>query len=320
MTPGAHTRDRSSSDRNSVPPRHYGPVNAVTGRAVRGRRLAQPALCLALCAAALIPTLAAPPQQTSPPSTAPTSAIAALDAYLTEYEPTLSALVADERFVQKEPYLGPYNPALNMERLLLSEMAFLRLPGDGAWLGHRRVHSVNRKAVSDVDPRALVALFGEGSDAAMDAARAIVETSSAHHLGLPRTVNVPTLPLELVHPRRRSAFDVEDAGVERGVRRLVFRERGAGAIVRFGSLGFLHTTVTVWVEPGGAVRRGDVELATPTGRPATLRVDFEWHGPLKMLVPVRMRETFVSSRGTGVGDARYSNFRRFEVAARLLPQ
>lgn len=289
------------------------------GPASVGRGVQQAALCAALCVAALIST-AALPRQTAPSSPAPTAALAALDAYLTEYEPQLSALVADERFVQQIPYSGPYNPALNLDRLLLSEMAFLRLPGDGAWLGHRRVHRANGKVVSDVDPRALVALFGEGSDAAMEAARAIVETSSAHHLGLPRTVNVPTLPLELVHPRRRSAFEVEDAGIDRKVRRLVFRERGAGGIVRFGGLGFLHATVTVWVEPGGAVRRGDVALAAPTGRPATLRVDFEWHDVLKMLVPVRMRETFVSSRGPGVGDARYSNFRRFEVAARLLPQ
>lgn len=152
--------------------------------------------------AACFPTVAALPRQIAPRSSAPTSSLVALDAYLTEYEPKLSALVADERFTQRVPYEGPYNPALNLDRLLLSEMAFLRLPGDGAWLGHRRVHSANGKAVSDADSRALVALFGEGTDAAVDAARAIVETSSAHHLGLPRTVNVPTLPLELVHPRR----------------------------------------------------------------------------------------------------------------------
>lgn len=318
MTPRAQPRDRSPRCQISAPLRG-GSFDAVTAAASVGRRVAAPPLWVAVCLAACIPTLAALPRQTAPPSNGPASAIAALDAYLTEYEPKLSALVANERFTQRVPYEGPYNPALNLDRLLLSEMAFLRLPGDGAWLGHRRVHSANGKAVSDVDSRALVALFGEGSDAAVEAARAIVETSSAHHLGLPRTVNVPTLPLELVHPRRRSSFDVEDAGIERGVRRLVFRERGAGAIVRFGSLGFLHATVTVWVEPGGAVRRGDVELAAPTGRPATLRVDFEWHDALKMQVPVRMRETFVSSRGNGVGDARYSNFRRFEVAARLLP-
>jgi hypothetical protein len=269
--------------------------------------------------AALIPAWAASLLQIAHASTASTSAIAALDAYLTEYEPKLSALVADERFEQRVPYEGPYNPALNLDRLLLSEMAFLRLPGDGAWLGHRRVNRVNGKPISDAEARSLVALFGDGSDSAMDAARAIVESSSAQHLGLPRTVNVPTLPLELVHPVRRSSFDAEDAGIERGLHRLVFRERGPGAIVRFGHLGFLHATVNVWVEPSGAVRRADVELTTPTDRPATLRVDFEWHETLKMLVPGRMRETFVSSRGNGVGDARYSNFRRFEVAARLVP-
>lgn len=318
MKPGPHAGDRSPRCGTSVCNRG-GLFGAIIGTPV-GRRVSPLTLWAAISVAALVPALAAFPAQPVPASATVTSAVAALDTYLTEYEPKLSALVADERFVQRVPYEGPYNPELNLDRLLLSEMAFLRLPGDGAWLGHRRVQSVNGKAVSDVDSRALVALFGEGSDAALDAARAIVEASSAHHLGFPRTVNVPTLPLELVHPRRRGAFDVTDGGIERDVRRLVFRERGAGAIVRFGSLGFLHATVTAWVEPGGAVRRGDVELAAPTGRPATLRVDFDWHDTLKMLVPVRMRETFVSSRGNGVGVARYSNFRRFEVAARLVPQ
>lgn len=276
------------------------------------------ALCLA-CSLCAVTHIEAGARAQAAGAAAAETVLSALDGYLLEYEPKLMALVADERFEQRIGTSGANNPALNLDRVLRSEMAFLRLPGDGAWLGHRRVQSVNGAPVVGADPRALISLFGDGSEAAMDAARAVVEESSAHHLGFPRTVNVPTLPLELAHPRRRAAFDVHAAGLERGLHRLVFRERGDGAIVRFGHLGHLHATVTLWVQPSGAVRRGDVALAAPSGRPSSLRVDFEWHDTLQMLVPVRMRETFVSSRGDGVGDARYGNFRRFAVAARLLP-
>lgn len=276
------------------------------------------ALCVAVGIVAVTRIEAAPRGQ-RPDAVPALPAIAALDAYLLEYEPKLIALVADERFEQRIGTGGANNPALNLDRVLRSEMAFLRLPGDGAWLGHRRVQSVNGRPVGDTDPRALISLFADGSEAAMDAARVVVEESSAHHLGFPRTVNVPTLPLELAHPRRRVAFDVREAGRESGLHRLVLRERGEGAIVRFGHLGYVHATVTLWVQPSGAVRRGDVELTASGGRPSSLRVDFGWHGALQMLVPVRMRETFESSRGDGVGDARYRNFRRFVVAARLLP-
>ena len=51
-----------------------------------------------------------------------------------------------------------------------------------------------------------------------------------------------------------------------------------------------------------------------------MRVDFTEHKGLGMLVPTEMRETFpVEQPAAGTGVARYSNFRRFQTSARIVP-
>ncbi len=70
-----------------------------------------------------------------------------LDAYLKAYEPLLSTLVADERMSQR------VGPSLDVNRrsftakpqnlALISEVAFVSLPGGAGELGFRRVVEVN---------------------------------------------------------------------------------------------------------------------------------------------------------------------------------
>ncbi len=284
--------------------------------------------CSLVLLALFVPTLAAD-QDSSP------VVVERLDAYLSSYEAQLSAVVADEVFEQRvRPSVsgagvfdgggaalrGGGDPGLNLNLRLESEMAFLRLPGDREWLGQRRVRVVNRVAVPPAPALTeLLADDGRGIERAI----AIVHEGSRYHLGTPRSVNVPTIPLELAHPRRRQAFDVKVAGTAslagRPVTRVEFTERGPGTIVRFGDLSYAHAVVTLWVAADGSVHRGVVRLRGPGAVPTELDVTFAHNTTVGILVPVRMRETFLVDRGEGEGMATYTNFRRFTVSTRLLP-
>src|SRR5688572_28498621 len=75
-----------------------------------------------------------------------------LDQYLFEYETQLSTVVADERMTQRDGAARSANrqtaePTKNRE--IISEVAFIGLPGDAGWLGFRRVVKVNGKALPD---------------------------------------------------------------------------------------------------------------------------------------------------------------------------
>jgi hypothetical protein len=57
------------------------------------------------------------------------------------------------------------------------------------------------------------------------------------------------------------------------------------------------------------------------GRPPHVRVEFEPHAELQMMVPRELRESFYLARtGRGEGRATYRNFRRFGTSARIVPQ
>lgn len=54
---------------------------------------------------------------------------------------------------------------------------------------------------------------------------------------------------------------------------------------------------------------------------ARIRVEFERSAKLNLLVPIEMAETFFVEGGEpGTSSARYSNYRRFDTAARIVPQ
>lgn len=245
----------------------------------------------------------------------------ALDRYLRAYEPELSALVADEEMNQRTREDWKIT-----NRRLVSEVAFVALPGDAGWLGFRRVKSVNRKAVSDTGPP-LAVLMSEGTAGAYEAARRLLAESAAHNLGAARTINLPNLPLELLHPRHRRRFTHEVDGTER-VRgsttvRLRFTEVGSPTLIQQPGAGDMRTTVLAWIEPGtGRLHRAWVTTRDVRhGRrsiDAMVKVEFAAHA-LGLLVPTRMDETFfVARNGEGVGTAKYTNYRRFQTGGRVV--
>ena len=233
--------------------------------------------------------------------------------YLDAYEPRLGELIADERFDQREKY-GIHD----LRRLLLSEVGFLRLPGNLEWIGQRRVQSVDGRAV-----RAAAAPLADELSRPSDPKRAlqIAAQNASFSLGRPRSINVPTLPLDLLSRRSAAALTFERVSQRRLDGRLVeqisLREPGSGALVVSGPRRFARVAIEAMVDPAsGALLSARVDMQLPEEH-ATHRVevDYRHDAALDMLVPTELRETFGSVRGT----ARYTNYRRFRTSARIVP-
>lgn len=244
--------------------------------------------------------------------------VARLHAYVDAYEPKLSALVADEVFEQRHQF----RPKFAKLRRLESDIGFLRLPGGGPWLAQRSVKAIDRVAVPDA-VAALDAMLAMTGDDRFVRARAIADGNARHNLGPPRTMNVPTLPLELLARRHASNAVVSlDRQESRGdTAALVVREREPGRIVLHDTGRFNRTVVRAWVRVhDGALLRADVSVYPPGGGtvPHRIRVDFRADAALDMLVPTRLEERYESD-GEGQGTATYRNYRRFQTSGRLVP-
>lgn len=250
-----------------------------------------------------------------------------LDNYLEKYETDLGSLIADEDFRQEIPGLpgnGPFPRP--QQRRLESEVAFLRLPGDAEWFGYRRVKLVDGRPVGDLQ-QSLANLLSISSTDTLAQAQLLVVQSSEHNLGLPRTVNMPTLPLELLSERYRHRFEITRAGTGkvrgRPVQIVDFSELGEEPIIYNGGYE-LQSRIRAWIDAGtGAVWRAEVVLRTRNERrdPSKIKVEFVLEPKLQVIVPLEMREEFgvANTLAGGTGVAKYSNYRRFQTSARIVP-
>jgi len=248
-----------------------------------------------------------------------------LDDYLEKYENELGSLIADEDFRQEIPAL-PGNGSRPQQRRVESEVAFLRLPGGAEWYGFRRATLVDGKPVGDLH-QSLANLLSIGSSDTLAQAQLLVAQSSEHNLGLPRTINMPTLPLELLSGRYRHRFEITHAGSGkvrgRPVNLVDFSELGSASIIYTGGYE-MQSRMRAWIDSGtGAVWRAEVVMrGLDKGRKASkIRVEFALEPKLQIIVPVEMREDFgVANIGIGgTGVAKYSNYRRFQTSARIVP-
>jgi hypothetical protein len=246
-----------------------------------------------------------------------------LDGYLLDYERKLSTVIADEQMTQRDGASRSANRDVaeaTKNRRIVSQVAFISLPANAGWLGFRRVVNVNGKAVND-GAAPFDVLLNEGPADDYDQARLLLAQSAEHNLGMPRTTNLPNLPLEFLHPRNRHRLHhrVDGRDKVRGVETtvLVFEEHSTPTIIQAAEGGDTLSLVTAWVEPAtGRLMRAQVK--TRDARIGVLpfdnvvRVEFREDAALGFLVPYEMREEFFAGRfREGTGTARYSNYRRF---------
>lgn len=254
-----------------------------------------------------------------------------LDAYLLDYQPKLSAVIATETNRQDVEWVdnsraGRIEVTPGPRRTIESEIAFGSLPGGAGWLGFRRVRLVDRRPVANNGPTTDELLRNVELQ---EAARQLLEQGARHNLGAFRNTNLPNLPLELLHPRHRHRFSHTITGTARlngtPVTVLVAIEHQSPSIIRGTNGTEVNSTVTAWIDGTGRLIQAEVRSYMPVAnRPAaelSLIVKFQRHQALDLLVPIEMREVFWSDthqrKGTAV--AKYRDFRRFETAARILP-
>jgi len=241
-------------------------------------------------------------------------------AYVADYEPRIGAVVADEELVQLIR-----GGSTSRRRHLVSEVGFLRLPGDSDWIGHRSVRTVDGRRVR-LGAKPLSEILSQSGATLREQALAIAAENAQYNLGFSRTINLPTLPLDLLHPRRQDQFSITHLGTDRSqglvLQKLRFLEHPPGAIIAASPTSFNRVVVDAWIDGGtGALHRAHVTLRAP-GRSVIenqFTVVFEPDADLDMLVPVKMSEIFYAG-GYGTGEATYRGFKRFATAARIVPQ
>jgi hypothetical protein len=253
--------------------------------------------------------------QITPPSTR--AVLARVRDYVLAYEARLSALAAEERYVQR--IVGTRRDA---ERVIESDYLFVRPPDENeAWLGFRDAYRVDGRDVADRTDR-LRRLLEEWSGDTRAQAMAIALESARHNLGgFVRTVNVPVGVLGWLHPRLQDHFSFSHDGTESldglSAWRLRFRETGRPTRIRTPQGHDVVAFGMVWVDPEDG-RVLQTELRTESGRlEAMIRVRFARDTRLDLMVPVEMRERYKDGSRTIEAVATYANFRVFSVTSRI---
>jgi len=241
--------------------------------------------------------------------------------YVERFERDASALVAEEHYIQRlERRRG--TPRAYWTRELRSDYVLVKPADTGPWLGYRDIFEVDGTPVRERDARLVEILTGTAPDSPARAA-AFTRDGSRFNLGPERTVNTPTMPLQLM---ARINADRLRVRTPRGWQRqetaaLTFEERERPTLVRtpdghnVASRGVLTVRVA-----DGAILAAQLyfRFTAERGRPeARLHVTYGAVAGISVPVPVRMAEELPTAEGDASGIATYSNYRRFQTSARI---
>jgi len=253
-------------------------------------------------------------------------------AYATDYHERFTALVAEERYVQRTGPERPTTPdgelssaARRQQRLLRSDYVMLRdFGGSNSWLGVREVFEVDGEPVT-VDRERLQALLEDTSRPLESRIRTLADMQAKYNLGeVYRTINVPTLPLEFLLPDRQPRFHFKHTGKtdfhDRPVWIVSFSERDRPTIIRTPAGQDIQSSGSFWLDPDtGAVLRSELRTGEIPGRPlrTIILVSYSHNARFDMLLPDDMNELYLTGRTRIEGHATYSNYRRWEAEATI---
>lgn len=249
-------------------------------------------------------------------------------AYTLDYHERFTALVAEERYVQRT---GPdprgalgARPLVEHERTLRSEYVMVPdFAGAGSWLGVRDVMEVDDEPVGDRDR--LHALLQDTSRPLMARVRELADLEAKYNLGdVYRTINIPTLPLEFLLPDRQPRFRFKNDGPAAlgGIPalRVTFDERDHPTIIRSPSGQSAPSRGSFWLDPStGAVLRSELRVSPAYGVQvdAIIVVTYKRNERFDMLLPEDMNEIYFTRGSRIEGHATYSNYRRFETDVKI---
>jgi hypothetical protein len=250
--------------------------------------------------------------------------LAAAGTYTAAYEERFSAVVSDEQYDQR--VFSRSASALPRTRKISSEMMFLWLANERAWLSVRNVVDVDGRAVKNSQER-LDRLLKAEAPVGVARLRKMRDEGARFNIGsIRRNFNDPMFPLHFIEPgnQRRFTFAlVGEETVDGAVSSKVgFEEQASPTFIQDGRRN-VPSRGTMWIASGGAIMRTRLEVTDRYGGMAALIVvNYRRDPKLEMLVPADMHEFYRVTRAGSERiecEATYSNFRRFETSGRIVP-
>ena len=248
----------------------------------------------------------------------------AAGAYSEQYHEAFTAIVAEESYAQR--VVVPDSRAAGpSERTLRSDVMLVRGgAGESTWFFFRDVFEVDGAPVSSTRGR-LESWYLESRQSLMQKARALALEQARYNIGdILRTINVPLVALEFLLPRHQERFRfrmARDSRTPTGGIAVTFEERRRPTMIRTPDGDDVEARGMFWIDPAtGRVLRSELRTGERDRRQvkAAITVTYEPNERLGMLVPVAMDESYAFGALTITGEARYSNFRRFETDARII--
>jgi hypothetical protein len=241
--------------------------------------------------------------------------------YAADYHQAMATAVAEEQYTQTLRSREGSGPPTIEHRTLISDFLIVSgAPGEPSWMAFRDVLEVDGTAVRDHEDR-LQRLFASGGDA-VDRALAISRESARYNLGrLVRTINVPIVALDFLLPATRGRFGFHKDGRVIDARGQLlwdvsFSERDRPTIIKTPSGKDIVARGSFLIDPVD----GRVVQTTLDVKVAKIVVQYEIEPRLQISVPVKMTESYQMPQETLEAVAIYSNFRRFETGARIVPR
>lgn len=262
-------------------------------------------------------------------------------AYVADLQRELARIVAEEHYTQAVWDGAPSGPATPRQRVeLRSDFLLVRPAGTDRYVELRDTFEVDGQPVHDRRGR-LAGLLSQGA-ASPSIVQRIVAESARYNIGdVERTLNVPTFPLIVLHPRHQWRFRfrrTNDDGATgpsladepgRGETAATFRASTEVWVVSFQEVerptlvrtpdGRRNRPVRgrLWIEPASGQLRLSELTAGDDDLRATISVSYQSPPLLGFLVPIEMRERYdAHARGTRIeGTATYTAFRPLEQAS-----
>jgi len=210
-----------------------------------------------------------------------------------------------------------------------AELAVVCTPGLASagypWMEFRDVLSVDGQTLGADREQRLSRLF-QAPEWSLQKAREITEESARFNIGsVKRNVNTPAVPLLVLHPVNERRFSFRKTGEEviekTRTWQVEYAERARPYLIGGAEASSCASHGTLWIDPAtGEVLRAVLECGDSRKALSKITVTYRRHERLGLLLPVEMIERPESDSGQLFveGTCRYSNYRRFETAGRLV--
>lgn len=249
--------------------------------------------------------------------------------YVAAFHRQFSGIAAEETYLQETMNPQRSAPAGHRRRALRSDLLLVRPGGAARYVELRDVFEVDGEPVRDRQQR-LERLLGDAQ--AGDKLAAIIRESARYNLGkVERNVNTPLMPLSFLSKASQPRFqfthveqsqpvfgDTQQAQAnELAVFRVStemwtvrYEERGKNTVIKTPDGRDLPVHGRFWINPStGAVLIS--ELIVPgVDVYATITTSYQSEPLMGFLVPIEMRELYLTDRERITGSASYGRFRQ----------